>query len=570
MVTATRVAQPLTDVVADVSIIDRETLERSGATGLADVLARVPGIEFSRNGGPGTTTSVFVRGGESRFTAVYIDGVRVDSQATGGAPWEAIPLSLIDRIEILRGPAGAIYGSDALAGVIQIFTRKGEGAFSPFVGVGFGTYQTKKLDAGFSGTSGAFDYALGVAREISEGFNARPNTTQNPDRDGYRSTSANARLGFQVNRAHRVEATLLASDLNSQYDGSTKNDDRNLHTLQALGLNWQAQWSDTYRTKVSVSESRDRYETTPSPYLTVTRLRGLLWQNEWRLGASLFTAALERKEDHLENAPIDRGRSQDALALGYGVTSGRHTLQMNVRHDRDSEFGGRSTGSVAYGYAFAPAWRATASAGTAFRAPTLYQRFSIYGVPTLQPESSHNLELGLHYAQNRSRFDVVAYQNRVSNLISFSSPGPCASSFGCYANTARAQYEGVTVSGGHQLGGVNLSASLDLQNPRDLDTGKQLARRARRHAMLAADTRLGAWTVGAEAQLSSRRNDSANNSFVLGGYGLLNLHASTRVARDWTVLARVDNLADKNYQLANTYATPGRTLFVGLKWAPQP
>jgi vitamin B12 transporter len=111
-------------------------------------------------------------------------------------------------------------------------------------------------------------------------------------------------------------------------------------------------------------------------------------------------------------------------------------VQVNLRHDDDSEFGGKGTGSVAYGYAIAPQWRATASVGTAFRAPTLYQRFSEYGVATLSPETSRNAELGLRYAQGRSSFSVVAYRNRVSNLISFAGQAPCASTFGCYANTA--------------------------------------------------------------------------------------------------------------------------------------
>ena len=139
VVTATRVLQPLTDLVADVTIVDRSQIERSGATGLGDVLARLPGIEMARNGGLGGITSVYVRGAETRFTAVFIDGVRVDSQGTGGASWDVIPLSQVDRIEVLRGPAGAVYGSDAMGGVIQIFTRKGEGPASPYVGLSQGT-----------------------------------------------------------------------------------------------------------------------------------------------------------------------------------------------------------------------------------------------------------------------------------------------------------------------------------------------------------------------------------------------------------------------------------------------
>ncbi|MFN4120606.1 TonB-dependent receptor domain-containing protein [Acidovorax sp.] len=569
VVTATRTAQPLSDLVADVSIIDRETIESSGATGLADVLARVPGIEISRNGGPGTTTSVFLRGAESRFTAVYIDGVRMDSQSTGGAAWEAIPLAQIDRIEVLRGPAGAVYGSDAMGGVVQIFTKRGENGVAPYVGIGLGTHGTRKLEAGVSGASGTVDYALGIAREESKGFNARTVTTANPDRDGYESTSGSARVGLQVNSVHRLEGTLLVNDMDSGYDTSPTANDRNLHKLHALGLNWQAQWSSQYKTRVQITDSRDRYETRPSVYLTETQLRGYLFQNEWRQGPHLVTAALERREDRLQNAPIDRKRSQDALALGYGYTAGSHTLQANLRHDSDSEFGGKGTGSLAYGYSFAPQWRATASVGTAFRAPTLYHRFSEYGVGSLNPESSRNVELGLRWAHASSSFSVTAYRNRVQDLITFGGPGPCASSFGCYVNTARAEYKGVTLAGSHKLGSVQLRASLDLQNPRDLNTGRQLARRAKRHGTLGADTLVAGWTVGAEVQASGRRFDNAANTVTLGGYTLVNLYASTRIARDFTLVARLDNAGDKHYEVARTYATAGRTAYVGIKWAMQ-
>lgn len=583
VVTATRTEQPLADLVADVSIVDRETIEASGATGLADVLARLPGIEIARNGGIGNATSVYLRGAESRFTAVYIDGVRVDSQSTGGAQWEQIPLSQIERIEVLRGPAAAVYGSDAIGGVVQLFTRKGEGPARPYAGVGLGSQGLRKIEAGVSGAAGhggAFDYALGFARETSDGFDAKTSGVHNPDRDGYRNTSGHARLGYRIDARHKLDATLLASRMDSGYDGSTHKpaspvDDSGQQRLRTAGLNWAAQWTDAYSTRVSVTDSASRYETTPSPYRTETDLRGYLWQNEYRLGAHRFSAALERREDHLDNPALDawstalvQGRSQDALALGYGYQRGGHTLQLNVRHDDDSEFGGKGTGSLAYGYAITTQWRATASVGTAFRAPTLYQRFSEYGVATLRPETSHNAELGLRYAQGRSSFSAVVYRNRLSNLILFGGAGTCASSFGCYANTARAQYQGVTVAASHHWAGVQWHGSIDLQNPRDLATGKQLARRAKRHATFGADTQWAGWTLGAELQASGRRFDNAANTNVLGGYALVNLYASTRVARDYTLLARIDNLGDKDYQLARTYATPGRTLYVGFKWAP--
>ncbi len=576
VVTATRTAQPLTDVLADVSIVDRETIEQSGATGLGDVLARLPGIEMARSGGPGGTTSMFVRGAETRFTAVYVDGVRVDSQAgSGGTTWEAIPLTQIERIEVLRGPAAAVYGSDAVAGVIQIFTKKGEAGVAPYVGVGAGSHGTYRAEAGVSGASGAVDYALGITRETSKGFNAKKDG--NPDRDDYRGTSASGRLGWQLNTAHRLEGNFLYNDTDSGYDVSKTADDRSLHRLQALGLGWQAQWSDSYKTRLSVTDSRDRYETRPSVYFTDTRLRGYLFFNELRVGAHQFTAALERREDELTNESVSSGmrsRAQNALALGYGLRMGAHTVQLNTRHDEDSEFGGKTTGSAAYGYAFAPGWRATVSAGTAFKAPTLYQRFSMYGDDTLRPETSRNVELGLKWAERSNSFSATVYRNNVSNLIDWQgNTGTCAGNSGpypgCYANVGRARYEGLTLAGAYGLGGVQLRGSLDLQNPKNLDTGRQLGRRAKQHAVLGADTRLAGWTLGAEAQVSGKRYDNNNaNAPQLGGYTLFNLYASTRVARDYLIYARLDNLADKNYELARNYATAGRTFFVGVKWAP--
>ena len=593
VVTATRTAQPLSDLVADVSIVDRAMIERSGATGVADVLARLPGIEIGRNGGIGGTTSVFSRGGNSQHTAVYLDGVRLDTQSgSGGAAWESIPLSQIDRIEVLRGPAAAVYGSDAINGVIQLFTRKGQGRAAPYVGVGVGSRGLRTLDAGISGAVGAFDYSLGLAGETSDGFDAQPQRlripgdftstppgdgVRNPDLDGYRSTSGNVRLGFQVNRAHRLDATLLVNDLKSQYDDFSHDpaspaDDVAHAKLRSAGLNWSAQWTDSFSTRLTFSDSYNWYETTPSSYLTTTNLRGYLFQNELRFGPHLVTAALERREDELENDAVGptRKRTQNAVALGYGWVQGSHTVQLNVRHDDDSGFGGKNTGSAAYGFAITPKLRMTASAGTAFRAPTLYQRFSEFGVSSLQPETSRNLEAGLRYTDGANTLGLVAYRNKVRNLITFvDGPGACASLFGCYDSTARAEYKGITVSGSYAFSGAKLGASADFQNPKDLDTGRQLARRSKQHATLTADTRVGSWLLGAEAQFSGKRFDDAANTRVLSGYSLLNLSASTPIAKDWTLLARVDNLADKQYELARTYATAGRSFYAGVKWAPK-
>ena len=178
VITATRTEQPLSQVLADVSVIEQEEIERAGASTVADVLERLPGVQLNRSGGQGADTSVFVSGAESRLTAVFIDGVRIDSQAfSGGANWQNLPLAQIERIEVLRGPAASVYGSDAVAGVIQIFTRKGEAGLQPSISFGTGSYQTRKSDAHLSGTHQAWDYSLSVSRQASQGFSARTKTT---------------------------------------------------------------------------------------------------------------------------------------------------------------------------------------------------------------------------------------------------------------------------------------------------------------------------------------------------------------------------------------------------------
>jgi len=576
VVSANRTEQPVTDVVADVTVVDREAIDRSGAASVAEVLARLPGVSIVTNGGPASTTSVYLRGAETRFTAVFVDGVRVDSQSTGGASWQGIPLAHIERIEVLRGPAAAVYGSDAVAGVVQLFTRQGEEGFFPSVHAGVGTHHTHDLSASLRGGQGAVDYSLGLATERSDGFNAKP--TGNPDRDGYRSHSVSGRLGWKPATGHQLNLTLLDSRQKGRYDGFTPGqDDQTVQELRTTGLNWSARWGDVWSTRLGLSRGTERYETAPSPYLTQTRVESYWLRNEWKLGGHGFNLDLERREDRLTNrstTPSLTGRAQDALALGYTLRAGAHTLQANARRDDDSEFGVHTTGSLAYGHDLTPAWRATASVGTAFRAPTLFQRFSIYGTPMLQAETGRNVEAGLRWQSGQDKVGVVVYRNHVENLIDYiSGPGSCINGTGtypgCYGNVGEALYRGVTLTAATKLGALNLSGSVDWMDPRNALTDKRLPRRARRQATLLADTRWGGWKLGGELQAVGSRFDDAANRNELGGYTLINLSASTEIARDWTALARVNNLANKDYQTARGYATAGRTFYLGLTWAPR-
>jgi vitamin B12 transporter len=572
IVTATRTPQALSAVLGDVSVLDRAAIERSGASNAADLLARLPGIEFARNGGPGGTTSVFIRGSEARHTAVYIDGVRVDSQATGGAIWEQIPLDQIERIEVLRGPAAAVYGSDAVGGVVQFFTRRGSGPARPQAMLSAGRYGTVQAQAGVSGSGGALDYAVSASGGRSAGFDARTVAGANRDRDGWRRDGAQARVGLQLDPVHRVEGSLLASRLRAQYDGSPTDDDVARHTLRTGNLGWQARFSESATTRAQLGESRSTYESQPSYYRTETTLRNLSLQHEQRIGSQRLNLIVERREDRLLNpatafaATLDGRRHQDGIALGWLGDVGDHAWQAHLRHDRDSEFGGKGTGSLGWGYRFAPQWRVSAAAATSFRAPTLYQRFSPYGNPRLVPESGRNVELALRWAEGDSSLGLSGWRNTVSQLINFGAPGPCVDSFGCYENVGRARYSGLTLAGATRLGGTSLRGSLDWHEPKNLDTGTVLVRRARRLATLGAEHRVGTWTAGAEVQAAGARWENAANTQRLGGYALVNLVASTELAPGLQLLGRVDNLGDKAYELARGFATPGRSGQVSLLW----
>ena len=580
VVTATRVEQSLANVLADVTVIEAEAIARSGAVSLADVLVHVPGIEMVRNGGPLGTTSLYLRGGNTNHTVVLIDGIRLDTQnGSGGATWQSIPAQQIDHIEILRGPAAAIYGSDAMAGVIQVFTKKGQSGFQPSLGFGFASFGTRTATAGLSGGHEGWRYALSLGHETSDGYNIQP--AANPDTDDYTRDTATLRLGRDLVAGHKLDATWLYTDADAGYDSTTSQsnvnyakDNRSVQKLNALGMNWRAKWSDVWSSTVGVTQALDHYQTLPSPgavpsYDTNTTIQTALWHNTLRWRDAVWTVGLEGRRDALTNSgttPKDTKRNQNALALGYGDQMDAHNWQVNTRLDQDSDFGDHATGTLAYGYKWSPQWRLSASMGTGFRSPTLYQRYSDYGFAGLKPEESFNRELGVTYRHEAQTLSVVAYHNRISDLIAFGAAGACISTFGCYANTAKATLQGVTFSGEARWASTLWSVSLDLQDPLDANTGKRLARRAQRLFKLAAETSWQGWDWRADVLLSGDRFDDAANKTRLPGYGLLNVGASRSITPQTELLVRLDNLGDRAYETAKGYANPGRTLFIGLKW----
>ena len=303
VVTAAREAQPLRTVTADMSVIARAAIERSGATGVADLLAQVPGVQITRNGGPGQTTSVFLRGMGNQHTAVFVDGVRFNSQELqGGAAWAALPLAQIERIEILRGPAAAIYGSDAMGGVVQIFTRRGDGPLRAYAEAGLGNLGTSKISTGLQGGGNGWSYGLHVADERSDGFDVNPGNpwTPNPDRDGYSNSSLGLNAGYRQG-IHQIDTRLQHNRLKAHYDQSAAPFDDYDRVKNTSGtLRWQAAWSDTYHSVVQLGQARsDIRRFTDSPEGNDGRSSNYLLQNQWKLGDSRVNIDLERREDRL-------------------------------------------------------------------------------------------------------------------------------------------------------------------------------------------------------------------------------------------------------------------------------
>ncbi|MCS0616998.1 TonB-dependent receptor [Massilia kyonggiensis] len=579
IVTANRTPQRAEDVIPDTVVISSEDIARAGAGSVADVLRRQRGIEISRNGGAGTNTTVFLRGANSNQVVVLVDGVRIGSATTGAASWNAIPLSSIDHIEIVYGPLSSLYGADAIGGVVQIFTKKSEGAPMFSASAGGGTYGTNQYDASVHGSTGgehSVTYALSGAREESDGFSStRPGSSSyNPDDDGYTRNSVNGRIALRLAEGHEIGAQFMQSRLNAQYDsGKSAFDSHNIQEVDSYAVFLNDRFLPNWRSSVQVARSEDKlgsFTSTAASGISQlnTRQDELTWQNTFDMGGdTLQVLAGHRKEKVLSSSvkDVNRTRITNSVAASYDLRRGSHLLDVSARNDH-SAYGSKTTGAVGYGYEFTQDLRATASYGTSFRAPTFNELFYPgYGLMSNQPERGRNAEAGVQYRVAGVDLQANYYRNRLTDMIV--SVTPCPSRTGsCAYNVDHALLEGLTLAVDTRIGNLDLRASADLQDPRDETTGKQLARRARRHASVAADYTAGAVETGVELQASGRRFDDAANANRLGGYGLLNLYTTWHMTRDWSLLVRLDNAADKHYELARNYGTAGRTWFAGIRY----
>jgi vitamin B12 transporter len=583
VVTATRSPQPLADVISDSVTISAEQISQFGAGSIIDLLRRQRGIEIARNGGAGTSSSVYIRGANSNQNIVLVDGVRIGSSTTGAANWSAIPLTAIDHIEIVYGPLSSLYGADAIGGVIQIFTKKGQGAPAVTAFAGYGSDKTREADATLSGATGgehSFSYAISAGKEKSDGFSAtRPGSSSyNADRDGYDKENVSGQFGLQLAKGYEAGALFLHSKLDSQYDGgASAYDVRSEAKIENASVYGKAQFLPFVNTLLQYSQSKDEganySSAAASGYSRInTRQTDITLQNDVQIDDDVLQLLYDhRKEEVQTNGSIalNRDRTTNSWAASYNARRGANLFNASVRRDR-SVYGSKNTGSVGYGYNFTQQLRATASYGTSFRAPTYNELYYPgYGNPGNKPELGKNAEIGLRYDNGVNALSASYYHNRLTDLLVNTTPCPFGTAgyaFGCAYNVNHALLEGLTIGAATKLAGVNLTASIDLQDPKDETTNKRLARRSKKHGNLAADYGIGALKAGVELELSGDRFDDAANKNRLGGYGLVNLYATYTFTRDWSALVRWNNIGDKQYDLARNYATPGSKVFAGIRY----
>jgi vitamin B12 transporter len=580
IVTATRTAQTVDETLASVTVVDRAEIERRQARSIDDALRGVPGVAIANTGGRGQPTTLFLRGTDSDHVLVLVDGVKVGSATLGIAPFQDIPIDQVERIEVVRGPRSSLYGSEAIGGVIQIFTRRGGGPLRPRFSVGAGSERSANASLGLSGGGEQGWFDLSGRFEATEGFDACRGEplvggcfTFEPDKDGYRNLAGNARAGYRFGDLGEVDLRFLRSESDTDFDGTlfSGNESRTVQQVAGasaslyplpywkLGLNAGRSWDELdvfYQ-----GELLDQFD---------TRRDNLSWQNDLSIGeGQTLTLGIDYQRDQVDSS-LDYERTSRSNTGVFGQYLGElqgHRVQLSVRHDDNQQFGGETTGSLAWGYTLDTGLRLTASYGTAFKAPTfndLY--FPFFGNPDLDPETSWSGELGISGETWGTRWSVNLYQTEIDDLIAFD------------ANVLRpenidsARIRGLEAVAATEVAGWQLNANLTLLDPENRSSGpnqgNRLPRRPEQSLRLDIDRGFGAIRAGASLSGYGRAYDDLANRDRLEGYALIDLRAEYAFSRSLRIQGRIDNLLDEDYETAAFYNQPGRRFFVTLRYEP--
>ena len=590
VVTASRLAVPITDVLADVSVVTREVLDKAGPGSLRDVLAQLPGVQITASGSLRSSTGVFLRGASTSQTIVLIDGIRVGSATSGGASYENMPLDRIERIEVLRGAASALYGPDAVGGVIQIFTRAPTEKVSFNASFGAGSDGAMNTAASVRGSSGPIGYSLGVSREQAAGFSTRNNPLSgdfNPDDDAFTSTSVDAKITAQVHKSHLLTLSLLQSKTDLQFDGrpfpnpgainGLRWDASSDLRLKNVAFSWEAQWLDAWKSTLTVGASSDnsvaRYRRTDAAIVGAegkfnTERKQISWQNDFAIGKDVLSVVLEKRDEAVDSSTVYTvpERSVRSAAVSYALNKKDWNALVVLRKDSNSQFGSFSNWALSSGYRLTDSIRAIASVGTSFQAPSFNQLyFPGFGTPTLAPQRNKSKEIGLKYDQGPLALSATVYQNQIQGFIVPSTN----------VQQSSAELRGATLSADNRVGELTYSVSYDYADPRtrSLSASADNLRfvRIARHVLNARVTRnFGNASVFGELKVSSDREDAkvaGTGRDVLPGYSTLNVGGTYALNKNVSLLLRINNMFDKQYTLANGFSTPGFNVFGSISYA---
>jgi vitamin B12 transporter len=590
VVTASRTDQTLNQVLAASTVIDRAEIERLQPRSLADLLRGTPGVSIANNGGPGKATSVFLRGTEADHVLVLVDGVKIGSATSGTAALQDIPVDQIERIEIVRGPYSSLYGSDALGGVIQIFTRHPEGGFVPHFSVGVGSYDTLRGSAGFAGRSTQGWYAVEASHDQTDGINAcrgKPSPggggcfTYEPDKDGYRDNALSLKGGWRFDEQWDADASATRTEGRNHYDGTSSNFAES--ATQVVGGRLRYKPSQDVLLTANLGRSEDLstdyengvYADTFNTHRDVASVQADLG----RVGgaAGLTTLGFDWQRDRVAGNTdyLVDARRNHALFAQWQQEFGASSVQASLRRDENSQFGGKTTGSLQYGYALTKTLRVTGSYGTAFKAPTFNDLYyPDYGNPDLGPETSRTWELGVRGTPGWGNWSINAFQNKIDHLIVFDSglSGPLFP-FGGANNIDRSRIRGVELAADTTLGDWRLAGNATWLQPEDdsgdASHGNLLPRRARRTAHVDVDRSFGAFSAGASVFASGYRYDDTANAHRLGGYALTDLRMAYAFDAAWKVELSANNIFDRHYETARYFNQPGRNWMLTLRYQPR-
>jgi vitamin B12 transporter len=572
VVTATRSETRTDAVLSDVVVIDAEVLERSPGRSLSEVLSRNAGLQMSANGGLGKQSGLFVRGTETRHVLLLVDGVRYGSSTAGSASLDNIPLGIIDRIEVLKGPASALYGSDAVGGVVQVFTKRGAKGFHPNASVTLGSFGHRAASAGLSGGTDTFTYSLNAGTVRETGFSATnprvASSGYNADDDGFDQDSVSASMRWALAPGWSTDLQFTQAEGTSEYDqGLNPFNVRTDATTRVAAWGLERKWSADSRTQIKFSRSDDRATslTATSTSRFDTAQTQTTVQHDWGTTAGDLIVGLESIKEAVSGTQAYRvnSRTTNAAFVGLQGQGGPHLWQANLRRDSNSQFGGATTGFASYGYQITPQWRPHIAYGTSFKMPsfnTLYWVSPTFnGNPSTQPERGKNREVGLTYTVGLHEVKLIRFDNRVRGFIT-TQP--------VVTNVPRARMEGWSLGVTGSAGAWVWNTHLELLDARNVANGLKLQRRSDETFTLNLDRRVGAWTWGGSLLAQSDRFDNAANTLRLPGFATLDLHTAYRFAPDWSLNLRLNNLADKVYETARGYNQPGRAAYVTLDWRP--